>query len=180
MERIKIHDKTFELSMPEEEILKSVKAVAQRISKDYEGRCPLILSVLNGSFVFCADLVRELTIPCEVSFVKLSSYTGTSTSGKVQEVIGINTNVAGRDVIIVEDIVESGLTLKRMKEILAAYNIASVSICSLFFKPSLLKCDLKVDYAANEIPDDFIVGYGLDYNERGRELRDIYTVVSQE
>ena len=179
MKRVKLHDKTFELSIPEAEILKSVKAVAEKINKDYEGKCPLILAVLNGSFMFCADLVRELTIPCEVSFVKLSSYSGTQTTGKVEELIGVNSDIAGRDVIIVEDIVESGNTLLKLKEILESKGVASSVICSLFFKPSKLKVDLKVDYPAMIIPDDFIVGYGLDYNEAGRQLRDVYTLCQE-
>ena len=176
MKRVKLHDKTFELSIPEAEILKSVKAVAEKINKDYEGKCPLILSVLNGSFMFCADFVRELTIPCEVRFVKLSSYSGTQTTGKVEELIGVNSDITGRDVIIVEDIVESGNTLLKMKSILESKGVASSVICSLFFKPSKLKVDLKVDYPAMIIPDDFIVGYGLDYNEAGRQLSDVYTL----
>ena len=179
MKRVKLHDKTFELSIPEAEILKSVKAVAEKINKDYEGKCPLILAVLNGSFMFCADFVRELTTPCEVSFVKLSSYSGTQTTGKVEELIGVNSDIAGRDVIIVEDIVESGNTLLKLKEILESKGVASSVICSLFFKPSKLKVDLKVDYPAMIIPDDFIVGYGLDYNEAGRQLRDVYTLCQE-
>lgn len=178
MNRIKLHDKEFELSIPEKTIKENVKAVAERINKDYEGRCPIILSVLNGSFIFCADLVRELTIPCEISFVKLSSYAGTSTTGKVREILGINTNVENRDVIIVEDIIESGFTMQCMKEILRAYNVSSAKICTLFFKPSKLQCELEVDYPAMVIPDDFIVGYGLDYNDLGRNLKDVYTLSS--
>lgn len=174
--RVKIHDKTFELSIPESEIKAKVKAVAEQLSRDYEGKNPVMLGVLNGSFIFCADLVREMTTPCEISFVKLSSYSGTSSTGKVKELIGINGSLEGRHVIIVEDIVESGKTLKQMKEIITVYNAASVAICSLFFKPSKLEVDLKVDYPAMVIPDDFIVGYGLDYNEGGRELKDVYTL----
>lgn len=176
MNRVKLHDKTFELSIPEEEILKSVKAVAAKVNKDYEGRCPLILAVLNGSFMFCADLVRELTIPCEVSFVKLSSYNGTQTTGNVQELIGVNSDISGRDIIIVEDIVESGNTILKMKNILESKGVASSAVCSLFFKPTQLKVDLKVNYPAMVIPNDFIVGYGLDYNEAGRQFRDVYTL----
>lgn len=175
--RVKIHDKTFEISIPEAEILQKVSDVAALINRDYEGKNPVILGVLNGSFIFCADLVRCLTVPCEVSFVKLSSYAGTTSTGKVSEVIGINTSLEGRDVIIVEDIVESGKTLKRMKEIINVHEAASVKICTLFFKPSKLEVELDVDYPAMVIPDDFIVGYGLDYNEGGRELRDVYTIV---
>lgn len=174
---IQILDKTFGMSIPEAEILQKVRNVAERINKDYEGKEPVILGVLNGAFIFCADLVRCLNVPTDISFVKLSSYVGTQSSGTVNEVIGINTSLEGRDVIIVEDIVESGRTLKRMKEIIMVHNAASVKICTLFFKPSKLEVDLEVDYPAMVIPDDFIVGYGLDYNEKGRELRDIYTLV---
>lgn len=174
---VKIHDKTFAVSIPEAEILEKVKAVADKISNDYEGKNPVMLGVLNGSFVFCADLVRAMTVPCEVSFVKLSSYSGTTSTGKVKELIGINGSLTGRHVIIVEDIVESGRTLKQMKEIIDVYGAASIAICTLFFKPSKLQVELDVDYSAMVIPDDFIVGYGLDYNEAGRDLRDVYTIV---
>lgn len=174
---VKLHDKTFAVSIPEAEILEKVKAVAAQISRDYEGKNPVILGVLNGAFVFCADLVRAFTIPCEVSFVKLSSYSGTSSTGEVKELIGINSSLTGRHVVIVEDIVESGRTIKQMKEIISVYDAASVSVCTLFFKPSKLEVDLKVDYPAMVIPDDFIVGYGLDYDEAGRHLRDVYTIV---
>lgn len=176
MNRVKLHDKTFELSIPEAEILKSVKAVAGKVNKDYEGKHPVILAVLNGSFMFCADFVRELTIPCEVNFVKLSSYSGTQSTGKVEELIGVNSDISGRDIIIVEDIVESGNTLLKMKNILDSKNVASARICSLFFKPAKLQADIKVDYPAMIIPDDFIVGYGLDYDGEGRQLKDVYTL----
>lgn len=178
MKRVKLHDKTFDLSIPESEILRNVKIVADKLNKDYEGKKPLILSVLNGSFMFCADLVRELTLDCEVSFVKMSSYSGTQSTGEVNELIGVKGDISGRDIIIVEDIVESGRTLKAMKDMLAEKGVASAKICSLFFKPTKLVVDLKVDYPAMIIPDDFIVGYGLDYNELGRQLRDVYTLAS--
>ena len=140
------------------------------------GKNPLLLAVLNGAFVFAADLMRELTIPCEISFVKLASYQGTTSTGKVKEVIGINENLAGRTVIIVEDIVESGTTMKQMIESLGTRNPASVHICTLLLKPDRLKVDLDIDYAAFRIPNDFIVGYGLDYDQQGRQLPDIYTL----
>ena len=169
---VKIKDKTFKTSIPEEEIKARVKAVAQQISKDMEGKTPLLLGVLNGSFVFAADLMREMTIPCEISFVKLASYQGTTSTGKIKEVLGINENLAGRTVIIVEDIVESGQTMKQMIESLGTRNPASIHICTLFFKPDKLKEELSLDYVAFTIPDDFIVGYGLDYDGLGRELKD--------
>lgn len=180
MDIIQIRDKRFRISIPEATLKSRIKEVAQQISKDMEGKNPLFLGVLNGAFMFAADLMREMTIPCEVSFVKLASYQGTTSTGKIQEVIGINENLSGRTVIIVEDIVESGMTMKRMMEQIGTRNPASVHICTLFFKPDKLKEDLDLDYVAFSIPDDFIVGYGLDYDQAGRELKDVYTIVSEE
>ena len=177
MSIIKINDRSFRVSLPESEIKERVRQVAQQMSKDLEGKNPLFLAVLNGAFIFAADLMREMTIPCEISFVKLASYQGTTSTGKVQEVIGINENLSGRTVVIVEDIVESGQTMKRMIESIGTRNPASVQICALFFKPEKLKVDLTLDYVAFRIPDDFIVGYGLDYDQLGRGLKDVYTIV---
>lgn len=179
MDPIKIHDKKFRISYPEAEILKHVQAVADRINKDMKDKNPLFLAVLNGSFVFAADLMRLITIPCEISFVKLASYQGTMSTGKIKEVIGINEDISGRTVIILEDIVESGLTIKRMIDSLGTRNPESVHICTLLLKPEKLKVNLNIEYAAMEIPNDFIVGYGLDYNQQGRNLRDIYTLVEE-
>lgn len=177
MSTIKILDKTFRTSYPEAEIMKRVKAVADRINEDMKDKNPLFLAVLNGSFVFAADLMRMITIPCEISFVKLASYQGTMSTGKIKEVIGINEDLTGRTVIIVEDIVETGLTIKQMMDTLGTRNPESVHICTLLLKPDRLKVDLNIEYAAMSIPNDFIVGYGLDYDQQGRNLRDIYTVV---
>ena len=173
---IKIKDKTFITSIPEETILKRVRQVAETIRRDYQDKNPLFLAVLNGSFVFAADLMRDISIPCEISFVKLASYQGTMSTGQVKEVIGINEDLADRHVIIVEDIVETGTTLKRMIETLGTRNPASVEICTLLFKPERLKTDLSLKYVAFEIPNDFIIGYGLDYDQQARGLRDIYTL----
>jgi hypoxanthine phosphoribosyltransferase len=177
MSRVTIKDKTFETSIPEAEILKHVREVAERINHDYEGKTPLFLAVLNGAFMFAAELMREITIPCEISFVKLASYQGTTSTGKIKEVMGINENLNGRHVIIVEDIVDTGLTMKQMMESLGTRNPASVSICTLLLKPDKVQEDLDIKYAAIEIPNDFIVGHGLDYDQLGRNLRDIYTLV---
>jgi len=165
--------------MPEAKIKWRVKELAQQISKDMEGKNPLFLAVLNGAFIFAADLMREMTIPCEISFVKLASYQGTTSTGKIKEVMGINEDLNGRTVIILEDIVETGLTIKQMKESLGTRNPASVHVCTLFFKPERLTEDLKLDYVAFEIPNDFILGYGLDYDQQGRGLKDLYTLVSE-
>ena len=174
-----MNDKTFGLSIPEAEIRKKVKAVAQQISRDMEGENPLLLGVLNGAFIFAADLMREMTIPCEVSFVKLASYQGTTSTGKVSEVLGINEDLTGRHIIIVEDIVDTGLTMKRMIETLGTRNPASVSVCALLVKPEKLQVELNLKYVALEIPNEFIVGYGLDYDQAGRGLRDIYTLLEE-
>ena len=179
MSRVKIKDKTFETSMTEAEIKQRVKELAQQMSRDLEGKNPLFLAVLNGAFIFAADLMREMTIPCEISFVKLASYQGTTSTGTIHEVIGINEDLMGRTVVIVEDIVESGLTIKRMMEQIGTRHPASVQVCTLFFKPEQLKEDLKLDYVAFSIPNDFILGYGLDYDQQGRGLKDLYTLVTE-
>jgi hypoxanthine phosphoribosyltransferase len=132
---------------------------------------------LNGSFIFAADLMRYITIPCEISFVKLASYQGTTSTGEIKEVIGLNEDLAGRTVVIVEDIVDTGATMKRMIETLGTRNPESIHICTLLLKPDKLQFPLNIEYAAMEIPNDFIVGYGLDYDQQGRNLRDIYTLV---
>ena len=177
MSIVQIKDKTFKTSIPEKEILKRVQVVADKINRDMAGKNPLFLAVLNGAFVFAADLMRRVTIPCEISFVKLASYQGVTSTGKVSEVLGINEDLTNRTVVIIEDIVDTGLTMKRMIETLWTRNPASIHICALLVKPDKLKVDLDIEYAAMEIPNDFIVGYGLDYDQEGRGLRDIYTIV---
>mgnify|MGYP001074678616 CR=1 FL=1 len=179
MKTIRIKDKTFAVSIPEEEILKQVKRVAEEINRDLAGRNPLFLAVLNGSFIFAADLLREVTVPCEISFVKLASYEGVSSTGAIKEVIGLAADITGRAVVIVEDIVDSGLTMVHMLDTLAKHNPASIDVCSLLVKPGNLKVSLDIKYKCLEIPNDFIVGYGLDYDGWGRNTRDIYTVVEE-
>ena len=177
MGTIRVHDKEFATSIPAEEIMQQVRRVAEEINKDYEGQEPLFLVVLNGAFVFAADLMREISVPAEVSFVKLASYEGTSSTGTVREVIGLNTDITGRPIIIVEDIVESGITMAHMIETLKKQNPKSIDICTLLVKPEKLEVKLDIRYTAMEIPNDFILGYGLDYNGLGRGLKDIYTIV---
>ena len=177
MSIVKIKDKSFKVSIPEAEIKSRVKAVAEQINKDLAGKNPLFLCVLNGSFIFAADLYREITIPSNISFVKLASYQGTISTGKVQEVIGLNEDISGRTVVIVEDIVDTGRTMRQMIESLGTRNPESVHICALFVKPDKLEEPIDVEYAAFSIPDDFIVGYGLDYDQDGRGLKDVYTIV---
>ncbi len=179
MSIIKIKDKTFKTSIPEAQILERVKAVADRINTDMADKNPLLLAMLNGSFVFAADLMRMINIPCEISFVKMASYEGTSSTGKVKQQLGLNEDIKGRTVIIVEDIVESGLTMKSLLDTLHEQEPAEIHICTLLLKPECLKVPLNIKYVAIEIPNDFILGYGLDYDQQGRNLRDIYTVVEE-
>ena len=177
MSIVKIKDKTFRTFIPEDQIAERVKAVAERINKDLADKNPLFLAVLNGSFIFAADLMRNITIPCEISFVKLASYQGTTSTGVIKEVIGLNEELAGRTVVILEDIVDTGFTIKRMIETLGTRGPESVHVCTLLLKPGKLQVPLNVEYVAMEIPNDLIVGYGLDYDQQGRNLRDIYTLV---
>lgn len=174
---MRVKDKEFRVSIPEAEILKQVARVAKEINRDYEGKTPVFLAVLNGSFIFAADLLREITLPCEIAFVKLASYEGVNSTGKIHEVIGLNIDITNRPVIIVEDIVDTGLTMAHMLETLKAHNPQSVDVCTLLLKPNKLKVNLDIRYRCIEIPNDFILGYGLDYDQQGRNTRDIYTVV---
>ena len=177
MNTIQVKDRHFSLYIPEEKIKARVKEVAEQIDADLKDKHPLFLVILNGSFVFAADLLRDINFPCEITFVKMSSYEGTSTTGKVKQLIGLNENVTGRTVVIVEDIIESGYTMKEMLHMLGEKNPKEVYITSLFVKPGCLKVDLKIDYRCFDIEDDFIVGYGLDYNHEGRNLPHIYQVI---
>ena len=177
MSVIQIKDKRFKTFIPEEQIMKEVARVADEINRDLSGTNPLFISVLNGSFMFTADLMKHLTMPCEVSFVKLASYEGTSSTGKVKELVGLGDDITGRTVVIVEDIVDTGLTMKQLVETLRARGPKDIKIATLLVKPDKLKVELDNNYVAMNIPNDFIVGYGLDYDGLGRNYRDIYTVI---
>ena len=176
MSIVQIKDKRFKTFISEDEIQQRVKAVADRINHDMEGKKPLLLAVLNGSFVFAADLMRSVSIPCEISFVRMSSYSGTQSTGKVKELLGLKEDIEGRTVVVVEDIIDSGLTMKELLETLKAKHPAELHVASLLVKPNNLKVDLDISYRCFDIPNDFIVGYGLDYDGEGRNLRDIYVV----
>ena len=176
MESIKVLDKVFVPMISAEEIANEVRRVAKEINRDYEGRNPIFLAILNGSFMFAADLLREVDIPCEITFVKMASYEGTSSTGEVREIIGLNRSIEGRDVIIVEDIVDTGITMAHMIETLQGHNPKSLEICTFFLKPESLKVELNIRYTAMGIPNDFILGYGLDYDGYGRNLRDVWVL----
>ncbi len=174
---IKVKDKSFTVTISERAIKRQIKRIADQINRDYEGKKPVFLAVLNGSFIFAADLLREIDLPCEISFVKLASYEGTNTTGSVREVIGLNVDITGRPVIIVEDIVDTGLTMAHMLDTLKKQNPESIDICTLLLKPSKLQVKLDIRYCCKQIPDDFVVGYGLDYDGFGRNTKDIYTII---
>ena len=177
MGTIKVKDREFEVFLKEEDIQKEIKRVASEINRDYKDKEPLFLCILNGSFMFAADLLKEVNVPCNVSFVKVASYQGTDTTGKVKELMGLQESVEGRHVVIVEDIVDTGYTMRDILDSLAEKNAASVNVCALLCKPDKLKVDINLKYLAMNIPNGFIVGYGLDYDGFGRNSRDIYKIV---
>jgi hypoxanthine phosphoribosyltransferase len=174
---ITIKDKQFKPYISEQEIAEAVKHLAGRMKQDLKEEFPLFLAVLNGSFMFASDLLKEIDFPCEISFVKLASYSGTSSSGSVTELIGLTEQVRDRTVVIVEDIVDSGLTLERIREVLKSRGAKETKAASVLFKPEACRKDLKVDYVGFEIPDRFVVGYGLDYDGQGRNLKEIHILV---
>lgn len=176
MNVIQIKDKRFKTFIPEAEIQKEVARVGAEINRDLKDCNPLFISVLNGSFMFTADLMKHLDLPCEISFVKLASYQGTSSTGKVKELVGLNEDITGRTIVIVEDIVDTGITMERLIDTLRTRNPKEIRIATLLVKPDKLKVNLNIDYVAMNIPNDFIVGYGLDYDGLGRNYRDIYVV----
>lgn len=176
MDKIKVRDREFAVSIPEEKIKTRVAEIAAQISHDLEGKCPLFLAVLNGSFVFAADLLRGIDTPCEISFVRMASYEGTSSTGDVKQLIGLKEDIKDRTVVIVEDIIDSGLTMVHLLDLLKEKQPAEIKIVALLVKPGNLKVNLDIPYCCFKIPNDFIVGYGLDYDGEGRNLPSIYTV----
>ncbi len=177
--RIIIEGKTFEMTIPETTILESVRRVADRLRADYADKNPVFVVVLNGAFVFASDLLRLVDYPAEVTFTKLTSYSGMQSTGRITEQLGINTTLSGRHVIIVEDIVETGYSMQYLQNRINEHNPASLEICALTAKPEKMQVDdVAVKYVGMQLPEAFIVGYGLDYNQQGRLLRDIYSQVS--
>jgi len=177
MKTVTVHDKTFAISIPESEILKAVQQVADAINRDYKDKNPLFIVVLNGAFIFASDLFKRMNNPCEISFVKVASYSGTESTKKIKQLIGLNESIPGRDLIIVEDIIDSGFTMAHFLNQLHELEPKSIKIASLLFKPDAFQKDFKIDYLGMEITNDFIVGYGLDYNGHGRNYADIYKIV---
>jgi hypoxanthine phosphoribosyltransferase len=174
-ELLKINGDTFEPFITEEQIQKRVKEIAMRINADYAGKTPIFIGVLNGSFIFLADLIREINVDCEMDFFKLSSYGDAKiSSGQVKLLKNLNCEVAGRDIIVVEDIVDSGLSIAFIKNIIEKENPKSLKLVSLLLKKGVPKIDFPVDYVGFEIPPDFVIGYGLDYAQKVRNLKLIY------
>lgn len=175
---IKVRDKEFGLFISSETIQQTIEDLAIRISDDLKGKNPLFLVVLNGAFIFAADLLKRITTDCQVSFVKLSSYVGTETTSTVRELIGLDEVLHGRTVVVVEDIIDTGITMAETMSKLRKLEAKEVLLTTLLFKPNAFRKDFKIDYVGIEIPNDFIVGYGLDYDGFGRNYPDIYKIVN--
>ncbi len=174
--KIQIKDRFFTPYISREKIAEAVEHIASQINKDLAGKNPLFLCVLNGAFVFAADLFRELTIEAEISFIRMKSYEGMHSTGEVKQIYGLQQDITDRTVVVVEDIVDTGFTIQQLLRQLNAHNPKEIKVATLLFKPESLKCNVKPDYVALAIPPAFIVGYGLDYDEQGRNLKDIYVV----
>ena len=179
MDKIKIRDKVFVKSIDQATILASVKKIADQLNVDYRDDVPVFIGVLNGSFIFAADLLREFNGNCELTFLTLSSYSGTESTGEVKLMSNLVRDIKNRRVIILEDIVDSGITVKYLIKEMAKYEPSDVRIAALLLKPDAFKTDVKLDYVGMEIPNDFIVGYGLDYDGYGRNYKDIYKVIEE-
>lgn len=177
MSIIRVHDKQFEPYLTANDINSRIKALAQQLDKDYAGKKPLFIAILNGSFIFAADLFKELSIDAEICFIKLASYKGTKSSGQVITAIGLDTDLFGRDVVIIEDIVDTGKTLSEFLPQLKHQQPASMKIVALLHKPEATVFPIPIDYLGFSIPNKFVVGYGLDYDGLGRNIREIYKLV---
>ena len=179
MKQVKVHDKTFELYIPHEKICSVVEEMADKMNEELADKNPLFLCILNGSFMFAAELFKRIDlVETEISFVKLASYEGDHTTGKVKQLIGLNEDIEGRTVIVLEDIVDTGITIMNILDQLEKLNPKEVKIATMLLKPDSLQKEVKLEYIGLEIPNDFIVGFGLDYDGYGRNLIDIYTVIN--
>ena len=174
MSKVKIHDKTFEIAIHHDKILERVKKIALQMNEDLKDKDVIFLGILNGSFMFAADLYKYITIPAPISFLKLASYQGTFSSGKVKRLIGINEDIADKTVIILEDIVDSGVTLEQIIKQLKGYDPAEIKVATLLYKPEAFQKSIDLDYIGFSVPPDFIIGYGLEYDGLGRNLPHIY------
>jgi len=176
-DHISLHDKQFAPYLQAQRLEASIQELAARLNQDYADKRPLFVAVLNGSFMFAADLLKAVSIPCEVTFIRVTSYQGTSSTGKVQEVLGLTEEIRGRHVVILEDIVDTGHTMRMLLDTLSAQHPASLEVATLFLKPECLQHELSIRYVGLSIPNDFIVGYGLDFDGLGRNYPDVYKAV---
>lgn len=174
---IKIHDKEFAPFIPYARIDQAVSTIAKRMNRELQDTNPLFIAILNGSFMFASDLFHKLNFPCEITFVKLASYSGTKSTETVRQLIGIDEDIVGRNIVIIEDIIDSGLTMERVLAQLQMIGAADIKIATLLYKPNAFKGNYSIDYIGLEIGNDFIVGYGLDYDKQGRNFKDIYKIV---
>ncbi len=177
MDSIRLHDLKFRTYIPSVVIRQRIREMAASMKQDLKHENPLFIGILNGVFVFAGELMQELNINCEITFVKLSSYDGTSSSGKVKTVIGLQADVKDRNVVVLEDIIDTGKTVSAFIKQLKEHHPESIRVATLLFKPDALEHDLNIDYIGFRVPDQFLVGFGLDYNGLGRNLRDIYVRV---
>lgn len=175
----KLKDKSFNKFIVDSDIQARVQQLAGRINTDLEGKKPLFIVVLNGAFIFASDLLKKVTIDCEIAFVKLSSYKGTQSSGVVQQIIGLDMDIKGRTIVIIEDIVDTGLTLVHFRKILSEMEPANVMIATCLLKPDAFGNKFPIDYHCFSIPNEFVVGYGLDYDGLGRNSSDIYKIIAK-
>jgi hypoxanthine phosphoribosyltransferase len=175
-EIVKVHDKEFELFIDSSEISEMVDRLSMKLSNDLKGKDVIFVGILNGAFIFAADLIRRIEMNCSISFVKTASYKGTHTTGHVETLIGLGQEVRGKTVVIVEDIIDTGLTLESVLKQIESLHPAEIFVVALLFKCEACIKDIRIDYLGREIPNDFVIGYGLDYNEYGRNLNDIYKI----
>lgn len=173
---IQINDKSFDVFIQESEIAAKILEISSTINTEYKDKELVFIAILNGAFMFASDLMKNITIPCEISFVKVSSYEGMSTSGRVDELIGLNTIIENKHVIILEDIVDTGITIDKIRTLLTIENPASLKVCTLLYKPSAFAGKHAPELVGFSIPNKFVVGYGLDYDEKGRNLKEIYQI----
>ena len=179
-EVLQLNDKTFEIFIPKEKIQSEISALAARLERDYAGKEVVFIAVLNGAFMFAADLMKYFRASCEITFVKVSSYQGMHSSGRVDEVIGLTTSIKDKHVVIIEDIVDTGITMEKLFTLLSVEKPASLEIATLLFKPEAFKGTHTPTYIGFSIPNKFVVGYGLDYNELGRNTEHIYQLKGEE
>ncbi len=175
--KMQVRDLSFEISIHRNEVEKEITRIARLMNQDLAGKDPLFLGILNGAFMFASDLLKQITVPSQITFLKLASYDGNKTTGSVKQLIGINQDLKDRTVVVLEDIVDTGITLDTIVRQLSGYQPKEIRVATLLFKPDAVQKKVELDYVGFEIPDKFVIGYGLDYSGYGRNLPDIYSLV---